>query len=86
MNTMNTMNTLNTKHMPYGSHYSEELNSTILRLIPKYENKAEMALQALKDLGPSAFFQTTENEEQAKGAIRLLEWIETYLDHEPKAA
>lgn len=71
---------MNTEHLPYRDHYSARLSDSILRITPKLDGRANKALQALKDLGPSCFSQTAENEEQAIGAIRLLEWIETYLD------
>jgi hypothetical protein len=65
--------------------YSKELSDKILEIMPKLnkEGSKERVLSALQCLGPSCFFQDCETEEEAKGAIRLLNWIEEHLDYEP---
>lgn len=64
--------------------YSKELADMVLSICDKINldpKASEKVTEAILVMGPSAFFDTLPNEEQAKGAIEVLKWIESYLDY-----
>lgn len=43
-------------------------------------NSSALLMTAIGDLGPGCFFEDIESDQQADGAIKLLDWMLTYLN------
>lgn len=61
--------------------HSKEMADTILRIAPKLDG--DKLLEAFHSMGPACLFDDPENEEQVKGAMIVLKWVEDSLNYVP---
>lgn len=68
--------------------HSKNLSDKILQIQPKLKDPKNYVklIQGMETLGPSCFFDSLPTEEQAQGAIALLDWLEKHLDYVPESA
>ena len=66
------------------SHHSPSLDVAIARVTAKLRtcntSVTARVMESLHELGPNCFASCLDNEEQAKGAVRLLEWLEVSIN------